>query len=137
MLRWRSVWSLAFGPDGLICPAPPPLPAVRWAGYDAGREDRSPVAFEQCVTPVSLCDVVIMRNRFVQGTDPEAILLLDAVRRDGSPHWQYAFARATSAGLEARLDKSVVWTVDVLAGTTPRDPQLWLGRPRERTASGR
>jgi hypothetical protein len=74
---------------------------------------------------------------FVQGTDPEAILLLEAVQGDGSPRWQYAFARATSAGLEARLDKQVVWEVDALAGTTPRDPQLWLGRPRERTASGR
>ena len=74
---------------------------------------------------------------FVQGTDPEAIVLLEAVLQEGSPRWQYAFARATSAGLEARLDKQVVWEVDSLGGTTMRDPQLWLGRPRERTASGR
>jgi hypothetical protein len=68
---------------------------------------------------------------FVQGTDPEGILLLEAVDPDGSPRWQYAFARATSAALEARLDKTVVWAVDVLAGrTTPRDPQMWLNRPR-------
>jgi hypothetical protein len=74
---------------------------------------------------------------FVQGTDPEAILLLEAVKRDGSPRWQYAFARATSAGLEARLDKQIVWEVDPLAGTTLRDPQIWLARPRGTTASGR
>jgi len=75
---------------------------------------------------------------FVQGTDPEAILLLEAVHPDGSPRWQYAFARATSTALEARLDKTVAWAVDVLAGwTTPRDPQMWLSRPRGKTASGR
>jgi hypothetical protein len=72
---------------------------------------------------------------FVQGTDPEAMLLLEAVHPDGSPRWQYAFARATSTALEARLDKTVVWAVDVLAGrTTPRDPQMWLSRPRGTTA---
>jgi len=75
---------------------------------------------------------------FVQGTDPEAILLLEAVHPDGRPRWQYAFARATSGGLEARLDKPVVWAVDFLVGrTTPREPQMWLGRPRGKTASGR
>ena len=57
------------------------------------------------------------------------------VHPDGSPRWQYAFARATSTALEARLDKTVVWAVDVLAGrTTPRDPQLWLYRPLGTTA---
>ena len=60
---------------------------------------------------------------FVQGTDPEAILLLEAVDSDGRPRWQYGFARATSTALEARLDKQAVWAVDVLAGrTTPRIP---------------
>jgi hypothetical protein len=72
---------------------------------------------------------------FVQGTDPEAILLLEAVHSDGSSRWQYGFARATSTALEARLDNTVVWAVDVLAGrTTPHDPQLWLYRPRGTTA---
>jgi hypothetical protein len=71
---------------------------------------------------------------FVQGTDPEAILLLEAVSSDGRPRWQYAFARATSAGQEARLDKTVVWAVDVLGSTTSRDPQIWLSRPRGTTA---
>ena len=72
---------------------------------------------------------------FVQGTDPEAILLLEAVHADGSPRWQYAFARATSTALEARLDKTVVWAVDALAGKmTPRDTQMWLSRPRGTTA---
>ena len=43
--------------------------------------------------------------RFVQGTDPEAILVLEAVRQSGRPHWQFGFARATSGGLEASSTK--------------------------------
>jgi hypothetical protein len=74
---------------------------------------------------------------FVQGTDPEAVLLLEAVRQSGRALWQYAFARATAAGLEARLDKTVVWEVDFLEGrTTPREPLMTLRRPLETTASG-
>ena len=38
----------------------------------------------------------------------------------------------------ARLDKPVVWAVDFLDGdTSPGEPQLWLSRPRGKTASGR
>ena len=67
---------------------------------------------------------------FVQGTDPEAIILLEAIRQDGRPRWQYAFARATAAGLEARLDKQVVWAVEFLEGkATPLKPQMTLRRP--------
>jgi hypothetical protein len=74
---------------------------------------------------------------FVQGTDPEAILLLEAVRLDGKPRWQYAFARATAAGLEARLDGSIVWVADVPAPNSPTEPQLTLRRPLVTTAAGR
>ena len=74
---------------------------------------------------------------FVQGTDPEAILLLEAVRQDGRPRWQYAFARATAGGLEARLDKMVVWSVEFLAGeTAPLKPQTIISRPVGGTGSG-
>jgi hypothetical protein len=75
---------------------------------------------------------------FVQGTDPEAILLLEVVRQNGSPRWQYAFARATASGLEARLDKTLVWAVEFLEGkATPLKPQMTLRRPLGATASGR
>lgn len=47
---------------------------------------------------------------FAQGTDPEAILLLQAVGGEKESRWQYAFARATSGGLEARHGGAVVWT---------------------------
>jgi hypothetical protein len=73
---------------------------------------------------------------FVHGTDPEAILL-EAVRQDGRPRWQYAFARATGGGLEARLDKIVIWSVERLPGeTAPLRPQTIISRPVGGTDSG-
>jgi hypothetical protein len=74
---------------------------------------------------------------FVQGTDPEAVLLLEAVRQDGRPRWQFAFARATAGGLEARLDKMLVWSVEFLAGeSAPLKPQTVISRPVSGTGSG-
>ncbi|MBC7856646.1 MAG: hypothetical protein IAF94_24720 [Pirellulaceae bacterium] len=46
---------------------------------------------------------------FVMGTDPEVILLLEAVKDKGAAKWQYGFARRTSGELEARLGETVVW----------------------------
>jgi hypothetical protein len=75
---------------------------------------------------------------FVQGTDPEAILLMELVLRNGRSRWQYAFARATSGGLEARLDKTVVWDVDIIVGQkTVLDPQMTLRHPLGATAAKR
>jgi hypothetical protein len=53
---------------------------------------------------------------YVQGTDPEAVLILEAVGTPGQADWQYALVRATSGGLEVRLSDRVVWT-------TPKGPQ--------------
>lgn len=51
---------------------------------------------------------------YVLGTDPEVILILEAIGTAEKAEWQYAFARATSAGLEVRLDKDrdAVWTAE-------------------------
>jgi hypothetical protein len=46
---------------------------------------------------------------FVMGTDPEVLLLIEAVKNGDSKSWQYAFARRTSGELEGRLDGAVVW----------------------------
>jgi hypothetical protein len=67
---------------------------------------------------------------FVQGTDPEAVLLVEAIRQGDRTDWQYAFARATAAGLEARLNSSVVWTAPRTYGSNdPKLPCIVLGRP--------
>lgn len=47
---------------------------------------------------------------YVQGTDPEVVLVLEAVGTAAQADWQYAFARATSGGLEVKSGDAVVWT---------------------------
>jgi hypothetical protein len=49
---------------------------------------------------------------FAMGTDPEALLLVEAVKERGAAKWQYAFARRTSGELEARLGEAVVWNAE-------------------------
>jgi hypothetical protein len=49
---------------------------------------------------------------FVQGTDPEVILLLQSESIDGTSMWRYALSRATSGGLEVKLDKQIAWTAE-------------------------
>lgn len=47
---------------------------------------------------------------FVMGTDPESLLLLEAVKDGEASKWRYAFARRTSGELEGRHRDKVVWT---------------------------
>jgi len=69
---------------------------------------------------------------FVQGTDPEALLLVEDVVLDDRPRWQYAFARATSGGLEARLGDKLVWKVIRSTNTTSRtSPHITFQRVLE------
>jgi len=63
---------------------------------------------------------------FVTGTDPEALVMLEATKGD-TPAWQYTFVRRTSAGLEARHRDKVVWTADPLPdGSDPEKPHYVL-----------
>ncbi len=49
---------------------------------------------------------------FVQGTDPEALLLMEAVRKGNIERWEYAFVRQTSGELEGRFQDAIVWHQD-------------------------
>lgn len=49
---------------------------------------------------------------FVMGTDPEALLLIEAVREGERATWQYAFVRRTSGQLEGRWQDKVVWRAE-------------------------
>jgi hypothetical protein len=49
---------------------------------------------------------------YVQGTDPEVVLVLEATGTADSAEWQYALVRATSGGLEVKLGDAVVWTAE-------------------------
>jgi hypothetical protein len=48
---------------------------------------------------------------FVQGTDPEVVLVLEAARREGKSEWRYALTRRTGYAVEADLDGKPRWSV--------------------------
>lgn len=51
---------------------------------------------------------------FVQGTDPEVLLLLEARRQEDATSWQFAAARMNGVGFELRFDDREVWAKEVL-----------------------
>lgn len=53
---------------------------------------------------------------FVQGTDPEVVLVLEATRHNGKREWRYALTRRSMAALEADLDGKPVWSVPANGG---------------------
>ena len=59
---------------------------------------------------------------YVQGTDPEVLLILEAIGTADKAEWQYAFARATSGGLEVKLGDELVWSAK--KHPVDRDPKL-------------
>lgn len=60
--------------------------------------------------PAELQDGAIFA--YATGTDPEAMLILEAFGAPGDYHWQYAFVRRTSGGLEGRFRNELVWTAE-------------------------
>jgi hypothetical protein len=66
---------------------------------------------------------------FVMGTDPEVVLLLEAVEREGKAVWQYACARATTYAVEASLGDQVVWSVESAWGPNRTNSLMQITRP--------
>jgi hypothetical protein len=72
---------------------------------------------------------------FVMGTDPESLLLIEAVKegdgKDGNKaKWQFAFARRTSGELEGRHRDKVVWKAARYPGMKdPQGPRFSVGTP--------
>ncbi|MHB8864017.1 MAG: hypothetical protein ACYC6N_16555 [Pirellulaceae bacterium] len=58
---------------------------------------------------------------FVQGTDPETLLVLEAVRVGDRYEWQYGFARQTAGALDGRFRDKVVWTAEKNPRADKRD----------------
>jgi hypothetical protein len=54
---------------------------------------------------------------WVQGTDPEVVLVLEAARRDGKSEWRYALTRRTAVAVEADLDGKPHWSVPLSNGS--------------------
>lgn len=64
---------------------------------------------------------------FVTGTDPEALLLIEAAKEGDAARWQFAFVRRTTAGLEGRHGTKVVWTAEPRPdGKDPEKPHFSL-----------
>ncbi len=61
---------------------------------------------------------------YVLGTDPEALLVLEAIDRNGQQEWQFAMVRQTSAGLDAVHNGTTIWQV---APHPPRADRKGLG----------
>ncbi|HEV3005878.1 MAG TPA: hypothetical protein VGX78_15535, partial [Pirellulales bacterium] len=53
---------------------------------------------------------------FVQGTDPEVVLVLEAVGRDAESEWRYALTRRSVLPLEADIDGERIWSVPLSGG---------------------
>jgi hypothetical protein len=67
---------------------------------------------------------------FVTGTDPEVLLLLEAVKQRDAAVWRYGLARRSTAGLEVQHEGKVVWTAERRppAGD-PAKPLYYYSRP--------
>jgi hypothetical protein len=62
---------------------------------------------------------------FVQGTDPELFLMLEARQRQGAWAWHYAFARMNSIAFRVTYQDREIWSLDVLPWrdvTSHREP---------------
>jgi hypothetical protein len=60
---------------------------------------------------------------FCKGTNPEVLLLVEAVKKGDGLEWVSAFARMTSRACEVRRDKKEAWSVPrVGAGAPATDP---------------
>ncbi|HWB07700.1 MAG TPA: hypothetical protein VG826_00545 [Pirellulales bacterium] len=70
---------------------------------------------------------------FVQGTDPEAFLLIEArpdASNGGNVSWQFAMARRTSGALETHYDSRLVWKAKRLTDySDPKQPHFQMDRP--------
>ncbi len=67
---------------------------------------------------------------FVQATDPELLLLVEARPTDGGPRWHYALARLTLWPLEATYDSAPVWSVEKWVRAKSHPTQTYLDRVR-------
>ena len=62
---------------------------------------------------------------YCKGTNPEVLLLVEAVKKGDKLEWTSAFARMTSRGCAVQRNKKEVWSVERIAGggsSSPTDP---------------
>jgi len=68
---------------------------------------------------------------FVEGTDPETLLLLEARTEGAAAHWEFAFARMNIDSIIGRYRDKEVWRVDPLdSRNEPKSPYTLFQDPR-------
>jgi hypothetical protein len=55
---------------------------------------------------------------FVQATDPEVLLVIEAIQAEGTTRWQYAVARMSMVPMKVSHQDSVVWETDWARSST-------------------
>ena len=60
-----------------------------------------------------------------QGTDPEVLLLIEAVRTGNGYEWQYCCGRFSDYRLRVQYQGKEVWSVGPCNQSTPREPYTW------------
>ena len=103
-------------------------------GWHAGKSDREELRmlpqplYRYESTRKDLLDGAMFG--FVQGTDPETLLMLEAFKSGDRFEWQFAFARRTSGELEGRHKDKIVWHADRFPDNdNPRSTHRCLSRP--------
>lgn len=84
-----------------------------WKNDDSDRQDLRPLPrhlYRYTKPTGDVLDGAVFA--FVMGTDPEVLLLIEAVKTKSGDQWQYGFVRRTSGELAGRLDGETVWTAD-------------------------
>jgi hypothetical protein len=84
-----------------------PQPLYRYAAADDGIRDGALLAF-------------------VQATDPELLLLLEARQTEKGDQWHYALARVTDLALKVKLDEDEVWSAEPWDWRTRHPSQSYI-----------
>jgi len=70
---------------------------------------------------------------FVQGTNPEILILVEAEGAGGTKNWRYGFARMSSFHLRVHRDGEVIWMKDRAPVPTPDATSPYFFRLRAQT----
>jgi hypothetical protein len=72
---------------------------------------------------------------FVEGTDPEVILIFEATKDGDKAAWHCAIVRASSGGLEVKLDGKIVWEAEKMPINNDKTLPHLTTKARKRSAS--
>lgn len=105
--------------------------AKRFAANQTWKGDRSELRL--LPTPILLYqsakDGILDGGLFVfvhGGTNPEVVLILEAMERGDEKYWQFGCVRLGHAQAQVTFDEREVWSVDTYNGTSPKVPYYWL-----------